>query len=128
MYSADVRWRILSRNFIGRFLYDTRAIKSADFIGDNFSAVELGSNFGNKIARFYRLITSRNKIVRLTSAVHLTVKCDLYKMNELTKFPFIKYVLLDTAQNTSNISVTYWAHYGSLPMKHCKATTHKTYS
>jgi len=32
------------------------------------SAVEIGSNFGDKIARFYRIIKSRDKIIRLTSA------------------------------------------------------------
>ena len=33
------------------------------------SAVELGDNFGDKIARFYRLIKSRDKFARLTPAL-----------------------------------------------------------
>jgi len=62
---------ILSADFVGRqkisrFLYDTRAIT---FLSAIISAVELGSNFGDKIARFYRPIKSRNRIVRLTSSL-----------------------------------------------------------
>jgi len=67
---ADVRRTILSCDFIGRqkigrFLYDTRAIK-LPILSAIISAVELGCNFGVKIARFYQ--KSRDKIARLTSA------------------------------------------------------------
>jgi len=63
-YRAILSANFVGRQKIGRFFYDTRAILSAII-----SVVELGFNFGDKTARFYRPIKSRNKIARLTSAL-----------------------------------------------------------
>ena len=58
-YRAILSADFVGRQKIGRFLNDTRAINRT-ILSAIISAVELGSNFCDKIVRFYRLLVLDN--------------------------------------------------------------------